>query len=210
MWDSIFILIHHFSKPYKKKDLHYLLNSRLNNLKKRDLIIFHDINIKNKCNQCSDFQPWVLLKNCGEGIFLLKKFVEKFKPWITITLQTNLYDFNYKKDDKIDNIFALITKIKSRNKLYELINENSKFIINQDIRLKNNCKKCEDIYPWLIIEHSKKGLEFAQQIYENSKPFIILKKQRIIYEHNIPKVIQVKDKWTKKEELIYGRMRIEI
>jgi len=146
MWDSIFVLIHHFNKPYKKKDVFYLINSRLNDPKKSSLIISSDLNIQSKCSDCKEFQPWVLLKNSGEGLFLLKKLVEKCEPWITITIQENLYEQDYTKSANFESIFSLITKINFREKLYDLIESYKDVIINSDIRLKNHCINCKDFF----------------------------------------------------------------
>ena len=209
MWDSIFVLIHHFDKPFKKKDIHYLINSRLNN-PQNSIIISHDINLNDKCNDCKGFQPWIMLKHTGEGLFLLKKFIEKCEPWITAYLQENLFDFNFRSHEKFDGIFSLITKINSRKKLYDLIEEYKDNIINSDIRIKNRCFDCEFISPWLIVKNDKTGLELVRHLTINYQPFIILKKQKIIYDHNIPKVIRGLNKWTWKEQMRYGNTMIKI
>jgi len=210
MWDSIFVLIHHFDKPYKKKDVHYLLSSRLKNPRKKNVIIAHDINIHNKCGDCKTFQPWILLKNSGEGIFLLKKFVEKCEPWITTTIQENLYDFSATQKENYDNIFSLITKINSSNDLYSLIEKYKDVIINSDIRLKNQCPQCKNITPWLLIKKERKGLAFAGKLQDKFAPYLHLKKQKIIYKHNIPKIINQMETWSWKEEVKYGKMKIEL
>ena len=180
MLDSIFALIHHFDKPYKKKDIFYLLDSRLRNIQKKDLILFHDINIIDKCNDCREFQPWIMLKNSGEGIFLLKKFIEKCEPWITTTIQENLYELQFNRQKKFDSIFVLITKIISREKLYELLNPYKDVIKTSDIRIKNQCLKCNNLTPWLIIENNINGFELINELKENFEPFIVLKKQKSI------------------------------
>lgn len=206
MWDSIFVLIHHFHKPYKKKDIVYLLDSRLNNPRKKNMILFHDINVIDKCSACKEYQPWIILKNTGEGLFLLKKFIEKCEPWITTTLQKNLYDFNYNPLDEIDSIFVLITKINSRKKLYEIINPYIDQIQASDIRIKNQCYDCEKLTPWLIIENSPDGFSLIKELNEKFKPYILIKKQRNIYKHNIPKEVDKLKKW----KPIFGNLRIEI
>lgn len=208
MWDSIFVLIHHMTEPYKKKDLHYLIDSRLQNDKKNSVILTHDIKVSNKCPDCKKFKPWIILKNCGEGLFLLNKIMGKFEPWITIALQQNFYELDYRNKSNFEFIFLLINKINSRSKLYGLISKNSESIIDSDIRIKNQCLNCHDFYPWIIIKNSKKGFELAQQLYDNSKPFITLKKHKIIYKHNIPEVFKRWDKWTWKEEMRYGKLKI--
>lgn len=210
MWDSIFILINHINKPYKKKDLRYLINSRLKNPKKRNLIISQDIKVADKCSTCKEFQPWIILKNCGEGIFLLKKFIEKYEPWVTMAIQENIYNLSDDIYENFDSIFALINKLNSRKKLYELIKRNSEIIINSDIRIKNECFECNNIYPWIIIKNEKKGIELARQLNSIFAPFITLKKQKIIYKHNIPKEIGGFKTWTKNMELRYGKLIIEI
>lgn len=206
MWDSIFVLIHHFDKPYKKKDVFYLINSRLKSKRKNNIILFHDIKVKNKCNDCKEFQPWIILKNTGEGLFLLKKFIEKCEPWITTTIQENLYDLEFNPHEKFESIFVLITKINSREKLYDLINQYQDIIKSSDIRIKNQCFNCENLNPWLIIENNPKGYELINQLNENFKPFIILKKQKSIYKHNIPEEIKGLNKWNQK----YGNRKILI
>ncbi len=206
MWDSIFVLIHHFNKPYKKKDIFYLINSRLRNNRKNDVILFYDINIIDKCNNCKEFQPWIILKNSGEGLFLLKKFIEKCEPWITSTIQKNLYDLQFNRQEKFESIFVLITKINSREKLYELLNPYKDIIKTSDIRIKNQCLKCNNLTPWLIIENNSNGFELIKELNENFEPFIVLKKQKSIYNHNIPKEIKELDKWNPK----YGNRKIEI
>ena len=206
MWDSIFALIHRFDKPYKKKDVFYLINSRLKNSNKKDLILFHDIKIIDKCDDCKEFQPWIILKNSGEGLFLLKKFIEKCEPWITTTIQENLYDIQFNRQKKFESIFVLITKNNSREKLYELINPYKDVIKTSDIRLKNQCFKCNNLTLWLMIENNINGFELVKELNENFGPFIVLKKQISIYKHNIPKEIKELDKWNPK----YGNRKIEI
>ena len=215
MWDSIFCLIHHLDKPFKKKDIHYLINYRLQNKIKNPLIIAHDINVNNKCSNCSKFQPWVLLKNTGEGCFLLKKLIEKTTPWNSCFIQENLYDLDI-KEQSTDTIFVLITNIKSEQsinpleRLYDLFQNFEKSIINSDIRIKNRCFDCEILSPWLIIKNDTTGLEFVRHLTKNYQPFIILKKQKTIYDHNIPKEIRGLNKWTWKEQMRYGNIRIKI
>jgi hypothetical protein len=209
MWDSVFVLINHIDRPYKKKDLWYLLNSRLKKPEKENIIISHNIKINNKCLNCKDFRPWILLKNQGEGLFLLKKFIEKFEPWISIGLNENIYEF--KKDNAdFDFIFALINIINSRKELYDLIRINSDIIIDSDLRLKNECYDCENLFPWILIKKNQKGLEFASIIKKSFSPYIILCKQKTIYKHNIPKFLWRFNRWTKKEEMRYGEVQIEI
>ncbi|GAG33338.1 unnamed protein product, partial [marine sediment metagenome] len=196
--------------PYKKKDIQYLLSSRLKNPRKKNVIIAHDINIQNKCDDCKTFQPWILLKNSGEGIFLLKKFVEKCEPWITTTIQENLYDFNITQKENYDNIFSLITKINSSKDLYSLIEKYKDVIINSDIRLKNQCLRCKNITPWLLIKKEPKGVALAGKLQEKFAPYIHLKKQKIIYKHNIPKIINNMVTWSWNEEVKYGKMKIKL
>ena len=215
MWDSIFCLIHHLDKPYKKKDIHYLINYRLSNKKKNSIIIAHDININDKCNDCKEFQPWVLLKNSGEGCFLLKKIVEKTTPWNSCFIQENIYDLD-KIEPTNDGIFVLITNIKSNQninpleRLYGLSKDFQNSIIDADIRIKNQCFNCEFISPWFIIKNDNTGIEFARHLTKNYQPFIILKRQKTIYEHNIPKIIRGLEKWTLKEQMRYGNMMIQL
>ena len=206
MWDSIFVLIHHFHRPYKKKDVLYLIDSRLKDSRKKDLILFHDINIIDKCNACKEYQPWIILKNTGEGLFLLKKFIEKCEPWITTAIQENIYELKYSQEENFESIFVLITKINSREKLYELLNPYKDVIKTSDIRIKNQCLDCKNLTPWLIIENKPKGFELAKVLNENFKPFIVLKKQNNIYNHNIPNEIKDLEKWNPK----YGNRKIEI
>ena len=210
MWDSFFVLIHHFNKPYKKKDILYLINSRLNNPKKKSLIISADLNIQSKCSDCKEFQSWILLKNSGEGLFLLKKLVEKCQPWITITIQENLYKQDYTKSTNFESIFSLITKINSREKLFDLIEEYKDVIINSDIRLKNQCVKCKDFFPWIVIKNEQKGQELAKLLLKNYEPYCILKKQKTLYKHNIPERIKGLEKWNWKMEAKFGNLKIEI
>ena len=215
MWDSIFCLIHHIDRPYKKKDIHYLINYRLNEKNKNSIVIAHNINIADKCNNCKKFQPWVLLKNNGEGCFLLKKIIEKTTPWNSCYIQENIYDLN-DIDGNNDDIFALITNIKTNQninpleRLYNLTNSFQKNIINADIRIKNQCFNCQNLSPWFIIKHDKTGIEFARHLTKNYQPFIILKRQKTIYEHNIPNIIRSLEKWTSKEQMRYGNMMIQI
>ena len=209
MWDSIFVLINHFDKPYKKKDIHYLINSRINNGRKESVILYHDINILDKCNQCRAFQPWIMLKNSGEGLFLLKKFIEKCEPWITVYLQKNYYEDVNLHDDL--NFFVLIrNKIDSRRKFYNLINNYQDIILNSDIRIKNQCYECKFLSPWIFIKNNRKGIELIKILNDKFKPFIILKKQKLIYKHNIPKKIIELEKWSWKKEMRFGNLKIEI
>ncbi len=210
MWNSIFILINYFDKPYKKKDLRYLLSSRLINPQKKGLIEFHDIRIDDKCPACKGFQPWIILKNCGEGLFLLNKIVQKYEPWITLAIQEKVYDLNQNYDFNFDSIFLLINRINSRKKIYDITKKNSDLIINADVRIKNECFNCQELYPWIMIKNEERGIIFARELIENSTPFITLKKQRIIYKHHIPKVLEDLKRWTLKEEIEFGNLKIEI
>ena len=54
------------------------------------------------------------------------------------------------------------------------------------------------------------GVELAKRLNEKFSPYIILKKQKTIYKHNIPKNIKDLEKWTWKEEKKFGKMKIEI
>ena len=69
---------------------------------------------------------------------------------------------------------------------------------------------CEIISPWLIIKSDTSGIEFVRHLTKNFQPFIILKKQKTIYEHNIPKEIRGLKKWTWKEQMRYGNTMIKI
>lgn len=85
--DSIFVLINHIDDPTKKKALFYLVNQH------RNVILASDIYTKNKIDKINkmEFVPWLMIKNNGEGIFLVKKIIEKFEPWVTIKLQHTIY-----------------------------------------------------------------------------------------------------------------------
>jgi len=85
-FDSIFILITHIEKPYKKKDLYYLVDYH------PDAILFKHLFIKEKNEALEDFKPWLIVKNNGEGIFILKKILEKFSPWVIVKLQKTIYE----------------------------------------------------------------------------------------------------------------------
>ena len=54
------------------------------------------------------------------------------------------------------------------------------------------------------------GVELAKKLHEKFSPYIILKKQKIIYKHNIPKVINKLEIWSWNEEVKYGKMKIEL
>lgn len=88
--DSIFILINHIEKPSKKKDLFYLLDQH------KEVVLASDIYSKTKKEGINnmEFIPWVMIKNTGRGIFLTKKIIEKFEPWVTIKLQDTIHKHN--------------------------------------------------------------------------------------------------------------------
>jgi hypothetical protein len=208
MWDSILILIHHFNKPYKKKDLHYLINSRLNNDEKQNLIIAYDINIVKKCSDCKDFNPWIILKNCGESLFIIGKILKKYSPWVTMGIQENIHDF--RGADNFNYIFILINKVNDKIKLYELINNFHKVIVDSDIMIKNRCLKCDQLYSWILIKNNKKGIELAKKINDYFKPFIQIKRHKTINKYNIPDNIMEVYQWNQKEERKYGKLKIVI
>ena len=85
--DSIFVLINHVDDPNKKKDLFYLVEQH------EGVVLASDIYTKTKVDKVDkmEFVPWLMIKNTGEGIYLVKKIIEKFEPWVTLKLQTTLH-----------------------------------------------------------------------------------------------------------------------
>ena len=62
--------------------------------------IFGDIYIQNKIGKMNkmDFIPWLMIKNTGRGIFLVKKIIEKFDPWVTLKIQDTLHKHHIPKE----------------------------------------------------------------------------------------------------------------
>ena len=210
LWDSIFVLFNQNDYKNKKKDILYLLNSRVSNQNANDLIKFYDFSKKKKCKTCQNFEPYIILKNCGEGLYLLKKFIEKYDPWITAYVQSNIYDLTTGNSNNYDNIFLLITKTPSYRDLYDKVDKNKEVLINCDIRIKNNCLKSNNFNPWLILKRNSQGLKLAKTLINYSKPFFFISKQKQIYLHNIPEEILKVKTWTKKNQSAYGNLKIEI
>ena len=199
MWDSIFFVITHISEPYKKKDLYYLLNSRLKQSPDDSIVLLHDINTKDKCKDCKDFRPWAIIKNVPEGIFLLKKVIDKFYPWIKFGVQENIFEI-----DKIDcDIFVYFNQFEKREEIYQLLQDYQSEIVDQEIRIENQCKKCQEIYPWVIIRNSRKGIDLVKQLKTICFPMITVNKFKHLYKHDIPNPYFELEKWSKKsiEEL---------
>jgi hypothetical protein len=199
MWDSIFILINFFEKTHKKKDLHYLLNSRLRNEKKK-LILNYDINQGEKCKNCADFRPWIILQNSGEGLFLVKKFYEKYQPWVTLGILSNVYEKTTNPEKLNYRIFIQINKIRKIKQFYEIINQYREQIIDSDIRLTNNCYSCKNIYPWMLMNNSKKTFDLIHKIKPLTEPFITIKYFEPIFIHQIPEEIMNIKSWTVNSE----------
>jgi len=88
--DSIFVMINHIEDPNKKKDLFYLMRQH------KEVVIVSDIYLKNKNGLIKkmDFVPWLMIKNTGRGIYLVKKILEKFEPWVTIKIQQTIHKHN--------------------------------------------------------------------------------------------------------------------
>ncbi len=85
--DSLFIIISHIENPNKMKDLWYLVKEH------KEVVLASDLSLRGKgqVENAMAFQPWLMIKNNGEGIFLVKKIIEKFEPWVTMKLQDTIY-----------------------------------------------------------------------------------------------------------------------
>lgn len=79
MYTSILLQLKFIKDKSKLKDLYYLLNKHKIAVEDCD-INFSEKRIKEKI----DFTPWVILKNNGNGLYLAKKIIEKFEPWVTM------------------------------------------------------------------------------------------------------------------------------
>jgi len=209
IYDSIFCIVNDIIKPYKKKNLNYLLNQH------KEVVLFRDIKVSNKCSFCKDFKPWFIVKNEPRGLFLVKKIVEFFKPWITIYLQKTIYQFKEKKTD-YDSLFILITKISKerQEKIYEFYKNYKRIFINQDIRIKNRCRKsdynCEKSSLWAILKGDLSVYEKIEELNDVLKPWVIIKQQKVIHLHNIPQDILELYKWDKKLERTLGNLKVMI
>ncbi len=85
--DSLFIIINYIENPNKMKDLKYLVKQH------KEVVIASELSLRDRghLKDASAFQPWLIIKNNGEGIFLVKKIIEKFQPWVSMKLQEPIY-----------------------------------------------------------------------------------------------------------------------
>jgi hypothetical protein len=206
MWDTIFFIINHFSEPYKKKDLSYLINSRLKDDLKKNLILSHDIVVNGKCSDCKDFRPWVLVNNNGEGIFLLKKIIEKFSPWVSFGIQKTLYDLKYSNEEEHDGILIFFHDFLKKDEFYNLLNKNEELIIDSEIRITNYCQKCHDVYPWILIKSNKEGFHLAKKIKAIFDPYITIKLHKYMFDYHLPNEIKELYKWNHQMKRKYGKL----
>jgi len=79
MCTSILLQIRYVEDKNKLKDLAYLLKEHKDVVEDSDT---HFID-KSKIHK-SNFTPWVIVKNEGKGLYLAKKIIEKFEPWVTM------------------------------------------------------------------------------------------------------------------------------
>jgi len=85
MHSSILLQIKYVKDKQKLKDLHYLVNEH------KEIVEDYDISFLNKeKDERTMFSPWIIVKNNGEGLFLAKKIIEKFEPWVSMFTLTNV------------------------------------------------------------------------------------------------------------------------
>jgi len=96
MYSSILLQIKYVKDKNKLKDLAYLLN------KHKDVVEDSDTNYieKNKEHK-SNFNPWVIVKNEGKGLYLAKKIYEKFEPWVTMYAINLIHKNNIPEEIKV-------------------------------------------------------------------------------------------------------------
>jgi len=97
MADTILVKITLLKNPKRRNELHYLIDYH-----KEVIVDSYNPNLTKKytelcdncqeiCNDCPKaLHPWFLIKNNGRGIFLAKKIAEKFHPWVSLSLQTDI------------------------------------------------------------------------------------------------------------------------
>lgn len=188
MWDTIFAVINFIEKPYKKKDLHYLVNSRLNREPEEQIIIAHDIKVADKCSGCKNFRPWLYMKNTPESIFLLKKIVEKYEPWVTFGIQESFYPNQSNSDAVFDSYFILVYHALEDQiaDFYKLLKHEAGIIHDVDIRVKNQCMEIQDSPFWIQLKKSQCKIEMLEQIKNIFSPYLDVKKHIMLEKTKIP------------------------
>ena len=93
MSSSILLQIKYVKDKNKLKDLAYLINQH------KDAVEDYDTNFGEKQRKEKiDFTPWVILENDGNGLYLAKKIIEKFEPWVTMYIMNIVYKNNIPKE----------------------------------------------------------------------------------------------------------------
>ncbi|MHA1782218.1 MAG: hypothetical protein ACTSUL_02210 [Promethearchaeota archaeon] len=75
------------------KDLRYLINQYHDIIEDLDVSFFE----KNDSDKI-DFTPWLIVKNEGKGLYLAKKILSKFEPWVSLYALDIVYKNNIPKE----------------------------------------------------------------------------------------------------------------
>lgn len=89
----ILIQIKYIKNKKKLKDLRYLVHQH------QDIIEDLDISFFEKANAIKiEFTPWLIVKNEGKGLYLAKKILSKFEPWVSLYALDIVYKNNIPKE----------------------------------------------------------------------------------------------------------------
>ena len=115
MHSSILLQIKYIKNKDKLKDLHYLLDQH------SEIVEDYDTSfIEKDKDERKIFSPWIIIKNNGQGLFLAKKIIEKFEPWVTMFALTaahkndipkeilELYKWTKKNQENLSNMKLML------------------------------------------------------------------------------------------------------
>jgi|SRR5271157_3086124 len=208
-YDSILCIINQVLKPFKKKNLHYLLEQH------QDIVDFRDISAKNDAMHYRQTRPWFIIKNIARGIFVIQKIIEFFDPWITFYLQKQVCIQELENNRQIESIYLLFTQVKATHeaikRFYKKIPEE---IIDEDARFKTDSFakniECDMNNLWLILRNNNRALNTIKEYESTLNPWVIIWGQITLYKEMIPSKIIGVEKWTKQMERNLGHLKVQI
>jgi hypothetical protein len=207
-FDSILCVINQNVKPFKKKNLHYLLSQH------QDIVSFRDISAKYKCPKCRQARPWFIVDNVARGIFVVQKAIEFFEPWFSLYLQKSMALEELSNGKGIESIYLIITQVTGNGSaLQRFYGKIAGDIIDEDIRFKNGCianaKQCDNKNLWLILKISSRALNIIEEYKDILNPWFMIKGQIPLFKEMLPTKIIGVEKWTKRIESSLGHLKVQ-
>ena len=93
MPSHILIQIKYIKNKNKLKDLRYLIDQH------KDVIEDLDISFKVKDREEHiSYTTWLIIKNDGRGLYLVKKILTKFEPWVSLYAMDIIHKSNIPKE----------------------------------------------------------------------------------------------------------------